>query len=118
MLGFDLLFPSNLTQQQKLLLKGALFLPPKLDAVQVGRPQAWGPGVKLRGTVRSYRAIADCGACLRAGVRRRSAPPTNLRQPMPLLLPQAKALRAFDSAFRDSQHGWSTGVLPGEEGGS
>ncbi|KIY93358.1 radial spoke protein 16 [Monoraphidium neglectum] len=62
-LEFDLLFPSNLTLQQKLLLKGALFLPPKLDAVQ------------------------------------------------------AKALRTFEAAFRDSQHGWSTGVLPGEEGG-
>lgn len=35
MLEFDLLFPSNLTQQQKLLLKGALFLPTKLDEVQV-----------------------------------------------------------------------------------
>jgi hypothetical protein len=31
----ELLFPSNLTQPQKLLLKGALFLPTKLDEAQV-----------------------------------------------------------------------------------
>lgn len=35
LLETQLLFPSNLTLQQKLLLKGALFLPAKLDDVQV-----------------------------------------------------------------------------------
>ncbi|GBF89666.1 hypothetical protein Rsub_02836 [Raphidocelis subcapitata] len=64
LLATELLFPSHLSLQQKLLLRGALFLPPKLDEAQ------------------------------------------------------AKALRAFESAFRDSRHGWSTGVAPqGREGG-
>lgn len=32
------------------------------------------------------------------------------------LHPQAKALRSFEAAFRDSQHGWSSGVAPEGEG--
>lgn len=64
LLAAELLFPSHLSLQQKLLLRAALFLPPKPDEAQ------------------------------------------------------ARALRAFESAFRDGRHGWSTGVLPqGREGG-
>jgi hypothetical protein len=56
-LEFDLVFPTCLTQQQKLLLKASLYLPVKPDEVQ------------------------------------------------------AKALRSFEAAFKDTVHGWSTGVI-------
>eukprot|EP00879_Flechtneria_rotunda_P027026 GHRR01028885.1.p1 GENE.GHRR01028885.1~~GHRR01028885.1.p1 ORF type:complete len:187 (+),score=70.72 GHRR01028885.1:939-1499(+) len=56
-LEFALVFPTHLTQQQKMLIKAALFLPAKPDQAQ------------------------------------------------------SKALRAFEAAFRDTAHGWSTGVV-------
>lgn len=56
-LEFDLLFPTCLSQQQKMLLRAGLFLPAKPSKEQ------------------------------------------------------AKALREFEAAFRDTTHGWSTGVV-------
>ena len=61
-LEFDLVFPTCLTQQQKMLLKASLYLPAKPDEVQ------------------------------------------------------AKALRSFEAAFKDTVHGWSTGVIEKEGG--
>jgi DnaJ family protein B protein 13 len=54
---FELLFPTCLSQQQKMLLRAGLFLPAKPSQAQ------------------------------------------------------AKALREFEAAFRDTAHGWSTGVV-------
>ncbi|KAI8474951.1 MAG: radial spoke protein 16 [Monoraphidium minutum] len=89
-LEFDLLFPSNLSQQQKMLLRGALLLPPKPDAAQArGRT-----GARRQG--RGWRLCSASGT--------KAAP-----------FEAAKALRTFEAAFRDSQHGWSTGVLPGDD---
>jgi hypothetical protein len=36
----------------------------------------------------------------------------------PAIPAQAKALRAFEAAFKDVRHGWSSGVLPAGEDGA
>jgi hypothetical protein len=59
-LHFQLLFPSRLTQQQKMLLAAGLFLPPKPNTAA------------------------------------------------------AKALRELEAAYKDSKHGWASGIVKGD----
>ena len=74
MLETELLFPSHLTQPQKLLLKGALFLPAKLDEVQVRVPapppliaRRRAPRLSRQRTGRDWRPLALSPMEVRAG---------------------------------------------------
>lgn len=126
------MFPSHLTLQQKLLLRAAFFLPAKPDEAQVRGACGAGRGSLTRRCqpaaqdagraapacrLNSWARLPTDGTVCGAGGRARSVKRQRCPPPCRLCAPpqQAKALRAFESAFRDSKHGWSTGVLPQAE---
>ncbi len=77
----QLLFPTTLSEAQKVLLKSAFFLPAKLDAVQVRLLIA---GIQVDATQTVATTVVD-------GM-------------------QAKAVSTFTTAFTDELHGWSSGL--------